>query len=279
MIDRRLAYISAIAFAAAGATSLVMMPQDSISLALGMGRSALAPDQKIDVPVLSKGDVAAGIGGGWFDPRRCRQASNGMIRMEIGGRPFSVSPYDVAQIDLAWDETWTQSHDGPVVLHRESGCPERPLVARSLRTVAQGSFNEGVMVWPTKTTKREYNDYVERLDSIRVAENCYTERDVRICRDPDAKPTETGGGFYAFPEAPAFSSGAPVNVRCHAAGGHLDRNRPEPLRDVSCQIADLSPDGYVFSAVVRNGTMFDQYQAKQWIKESQQSLKNITARP
>jgi hypothetical protein len=199
-----------------------------------------------------------------------------LVNVEIGTRTFSVSPYDLAQVDLDWNETWSQSHDGPIVLHRESGCPERPLVARSFKTTAQGSFEQGVMVWPTKTTKREFSDYVDRLGTIRAGGQCYTERDVRICRDPDATASDTGGGFYAFPDEPDFASGAPVNVRCLANGGRIDPERPEPPRDIRCQIADLDPNGFVFSAVVQDRTMFDQYRVKQWIKEARQSLKTIT---
>lgn len=277
MIDKRLGYIAVIALTAAGLTALVLAPRDSVSLALGMGRTALPVDQQITVTALGHSDAGVAIDAGWFDASRCK-TGNGMVSVKIGDGSFALSRYDVAQIDLDWRETWSQAHTQSVVLHRESGCAEKPIVARSLRTVSQGSFPEGMVVWPSKTTKRENSAYVDKIKDLKNSAECYADRDVRICRDPEAPDDMSGVGFYAFVDDADLPSGAPANLRCRAEAGRVDHDAPQPLRGLTCQIADIDPDGFSFSTQVKSASMFNAYQFKQWMREIRQNLSNIEHR-
>lgn len=260
MIDKRLGYVAAIALCAAAATAYVISPRDSISLALGMGRASLPANEQLLVPAALRTADGAGIGGEWFNPSRCTYG-NGLLAVSIGGTKITISPLDVDRLDLAWNDTWTQDTHRDVVLHKASGCGDRPVVARALTTKPLGSFQNGVMLWAATAKKRDVETYVAKLAEIRTGTQCYVDQGLRLCDDPTVEDQDDGASFYAFTDDPSkvLPSGAPWNLRCHAANGRFSPASPQPLSNVECQIADLTTSGYNYMAKVYDRTMMNAY--------------------
>ena len=260
MIDKRLGYVAAIALCAAAATAYVIAPRDSISLALGMGRTSLPPNEQQLVPATYRTEEGAAIGADWFRPNRCSYG-NGLLAVSLGGTKVTISPLDVDHIDLAWNETWTQDTAREVVLHKTSGCGERPVIARTLATKPLGSFQNGIVLWTAHAKKRDVETYVSKLTEIRTGAQCYVEQGLRLCADPTAENRDGGAAFYAFTDdaSKLLPSGAPWNLRCQAATGKFDPNSPRPLVNVECQLADIAPSGYNYMAKIYDRTMIGGY--------------------
>lgn len=258
MIDKRLGYVAAISLTAAAATAIVLTPRDSISLALGMNRASLPADEQIAVPAAYRSEVDAGIAAEWFRPNRCSYG-NGLLTVALGSARVSISPLDVERVQMRWSETWTQDHSGDVILHKASGCADRPLEAQALLTKPLGSFDNGIQLWPAKASKREIDSYVSQLADLRTGLACYVDQGLRLCQDPSATDRDSGASFYVFTDdaARVLPSGAPWNLRCHAATGRFDVAHPTPLSDVECQIADLATTGFNYAAKVYDGAMMN----------------------
>jgi hypothetical protein len=264
MIDQRLGYVAAIALAAAAATGYILAPRDSISLALGMGRTSLPVEDQLKIPARYHSDNGVAIGAGWFQANRCTYG-NGMLALKLGDTKLTISPYDVDRIELDWSQTWTQDRSADVILHKTSGCGDRPVVARTLATKAMGTFDNGIILWAANMSKRDVETYVSKLADIRTGAQCYVEQGLRLCDDPTVEDTDGGASFYAFIDDPErkLASGAPWNLRCHAQRGVFNPSKPGPLTNVECQIADISATGYNYMAKVYDSSMMNAYRFTQ----------------
>jgi hypothetical protein len=187
--------------------------QVNISAALLRGSEG-----KITVEPLVRRDDVVALTGAWFKGRRC-QVQTETLSMRLGTAVLRLPRDDVAEMVLETGIVREQNGSGLIRISGTAGCPEDPVIARSVTLTGSSGNVGGMMLWASPAEPRQVIDVARRLVSTRRQADCETWGDLRSCPVDQFGENRTRI-LFGDPEHP-MQSGVPLHAVCNGTTSGL----------------------------------------------------------